>query len=1120
MSRKFAAFAGLVIFSTSFCMAGNLEDGFAVPPSAAKTWTWWHWMNGNVTKEGITTDLEAMARGGLGGAQMFDVYQKLGDEGPVKYLSPEWLEMARFSASEAKRLGLQLGFHNCSGWSSSGGPWVTPAQSMQILTTSRVLVKGPTVFDAVLPQPATNLGFYEDAAVVAYPLPEGVRSLRDAAPEITGSGPDFETPPVLDGKPETMANLPVPKPGAPQFIDFTFPEPFTARAFSVDPGVSRQGYHGQLQVSDDGKIYRSVRSWDIQHARGARSFAFPAVTGRYFRILFQKPDRDFYTSLSIAGVDLTSEVEVDDWEQKAGYQAYPKGSAPVQAVDSAIPAERVIDLSSKLQPGGRLNWEVPEGNWAILRLGHTPIGGETNYNNPATSAGRGLECDKLDADAVKAFWAGGPAKIIEALKPYVGTTVTDILIDSYERGQPNWTAKFPQEFEKRRGYSMVKYLPVLTGRVVGSVEESERFLWDVRQTIGDLFAENYAGTFARLARKNNLRFALEGGALVVDQMRYMGYADMPTSEIWVKWNPPLVALSASIAHVYGRSLVGDETMTAAPENERWTADPFSLKALGDGILCAGINRFLFHTFVHQPWPGRAPGLTMGKWGSHLDGTNTWWNQGTDWRVYLARCQYLLQQGTYVADALTFCGENMPTGKTSLAVPPGYHFDTCNADVLLNRLSVKDGRITLPNGASYAFLSLGDVREMTPPVLQKIRQLVQDGATIVGDRPTKSPSLAGYPQCDEEISKIAAELWGPDEKSAGHVCGKGLVLSGMDASAVIKKLNLPPDFQSSATDADVRFIHQRTASEEIYFVSNQKGAPVQIDAEFRVQGKVPELWNAETGVTESAPVYRETSAGVKVPLSFPPSGSVFVIFRKPAKAPHFVSATDASLISMAGGHAELTAWKAGRYDFESSDGKSFKIEVDKLPLPIAIDGPWQLSFPPKLGAPEKVTLEKLNSWTENPDKGVKYFAGTATYTKTFNLPADRIKKGQSLYLDLGEVKNLARVKVNGKDLGVVWKPPFRVDITDAVKAGENALEIEVTNLWPNRLIGDEQLPPDCEWAADGGLKAFPAWLKEGKPSPTGRIAFTTWHHWKKDDALLPSGLLGPVHIVVAQTFTIP
>ena len=1117
---RFKALPVLLLLGSLLGTLGNdkLAADFAEPPDSARTWTWWHWMNGYVTREGITADLEAMARGGIGGAQMFDVSAQMGGEGPVKYLSPEWLEMARFSASEAKRLGLELGFHNCSGWSSSGGPWVKAEQSMQVLTTSRTLAHGPSTFDSVLPQPPTNLDCYQDSAVVAYPMPENVIGLKEAAPVITASADGFDPAVLLDGRPDTLVKLPLPTAEHPQFIDVAFASPYTARAFSVDPGAYRQGYQGVLQASDDGKQYRTVRSWDIQHARGSRSFAFPATTSRFFRVVFIKPARDNYSCLNVADVDLVSEFEIDDWEQKAGFQAYVQKPGAPQLSENAevIPADRVIDLTSKMDKSGRLRWEVPAGNWAILRLGHTPLSKGVNSNNPATSAGKGLECDKLDADAVRAFWNGGPAKIIDALRPYVGTTVTEILIDSYERGQPNWTAKLPKEFEERRGYNMVKYMPVLTGRVVGSVEESERFLWDVRQTIGDLFAENYAGTFAQLAKENKLRFALEGGALVVDQMRYMGFADMPTSEIWVKWNPPLASLSASIAHVYGRTLVGNETMTATPENERWTADPYSLKALGDGIFCSGINRFLFHTFTHQPWPGREPGFTMGKWGSHLDGTNTWWNQGAEWRRYLARCQYLLQQGVYVADALIFCGENVPTGKTSLNIPPGYHYDTCNADVLLHRLAVKDGRLTLPNGASYAYLALGDVREMTLPVLKKIRQLVQDGATIEGERTLKSQGLTGYPESDEEVRRIAAELWGTEDTTAEHSLGKGRVFTGMDAAAVFKKLNLPPDIQYSSGNEDLRFIHLRTDEAEIYFVSNQKDAPLQVDATFRVQGRAPELWDAETGRTESAPVFREISDGITVPLNFSPRGSVFVIFRRPVTEPHLVAATNAALLSMAGTNVILTAWENGRYDFRSSGGNASHVEIDQIPGPLPIDGPWQIAFPPKLGAPEKAVFEKLISWPESHDTGIKYFAGTATYGNTVDLPADRLGKEKRLYLDLGEVRNLARVRINGKDLGILWKPPFRVDITSAAHAGKNSLQVEVTNLWPNRLIGDEQLPPDCEWNPDGGLAKLPDWFVAGEKRPTGRIAFTTWRHWKKDDQLLPSGLLGPVRVLSAQT----
>ena len=1137
--------AGLAVLSPCAGAQGEPEFGlrekeFRNPPDSAKARTYWMWINGHLNKEGITADLEAMKRGGLGGSQIYDVSGTFEFAGPVKYMSPEWLALIKHAASESQRLGLKLGMHDGPGWSGSGGPWITPELSMQVMTSSEAVAHGPAKFDAVLPQPPTNLDFYRDTFVLAYPIAENSgENLADLAPKITSNAPDFNPALVFDNNQKTSSKIPVPTPEAPVYIQLEFAEPYTARAVSLDAG--NQGFHGEIQASDDGKAYRAIRSFWIRGARGRRSFSFPDVTARYFRIVFQKPDRTYYAYINLLDAELHSEALIDDFEQKAGYQPYPKDpKAPKQVVkkENTISPETIVDLTSKMKPDGRLTWEVPEGKWRIMRMGYTPLGGEGNRNGPPPVGGEGLECNKFDSAVVRKFWAGGPAKVLKEMGPLAGTAFTDMLVDSYERGQQNWSAKFPQEFQKRRGYSIIKYMPVLTGRVIGSVEESERFLWDMKRTISDLFIEEYIATIAQLSRENNLNFGLEPAGFVTESIGYLGKATMPMAVTWVNSDTRGIYLAASAAHVYGRKIVGGEVMTAKPDDSSWRLDPYALKALGDGAFCAGINRFIFHVYANQPWLDRVPGMTAGPWGCHLDRNNTWWDQGLAWRIYLARCQYLLQQGQNVADGLYFCGEDVPVGMpSSPAMPKGYQYEGCNTDLILNRLTVKEGRLVLPTGMSFAFLSLSNVRYMTPPVLRKIRDLVADGATVIGQKPLGSPSLQDYPKCDQEIQALAEEVWGNCDGTTvkEHAYGKGFVVWTKSSKEVLDKRKIGPNFDYSAAGAkaDIRFIHRKTAEGDIFFVSNQEDRYVQLDGSFRIAGKVPQLWHADSGKVENAALYREADGRTVVPLSLEPRGSVFVIFRNGTGANHFVSATAEgskpaegsepafSVSVKGGGEAELTAREAGTFALQRTNGEVSKVTIDAVPKPIEVSGGWELKFPPNLGAPEKVSLEKLISWPEHSDPGVRYFSGTATYSKKLMLPKDLFGKGRSLYLDLGEVKNLAQVRLNGKDLGIAWKPPYRVEITGAAKAGDNQLEIELTNLWPNRLIGDEELPDDSlQWTEKGALKALPAWVQEGKKSPVGRVTFTTWHHWKKGDKLLPSGLLGPVQVQVTQTKAIP
>ncbi len=752
---------------------------------------------------------------------------------------------------------------------------------------------------------------------------------------------------------------------------------------------------------------------------------------------------------------------------------------------------------------------------------------------------------------------------------------------------------------------------------------SERFLWDVRRTIADLFAENYYGHFAELCREHGLMNAVEPYTGPFESLQCGAPADVVMGEFWTgSQGHPSVKMAASIAHIYGKTTVGAESFTAGPEHGRWQNDPYSLKTLGDLMYCQGLNRYTFHRYAMQPWTNRWPGMTMGQWGFHFERTETWWNQGKPWIDYITHCQFLLQQGRAVADAAYFTGESVPVEMRvgDPALPGGYDYDAINADVLLHGATVKNGRITLPSGASYAVLILppADVN-MTPQMLEGIRKLVRAGATVVGPRPQHSPSLADYPKCDAQVKKIADELWGQCDGSnvLENSDGKGHIVWGKSLSDVFAAQNLKPDFEFTGAVANVKlaYTHRIAGNADIYFVSNQRRQFDSADCTFRVSGKLPELWHPDTGVIEPAPVWSAEAGQTKVRLDFEPAGSVFVVFRHAAdNADHVVTVSGnlpvpastpakskleirhavyfapdgagtmdvtAKLSALAtNGQIAVTAnndvlggdpailhekelrvdytldgkpgqatvledetltlpslaaaslaprwetgiaadgspvakaWSNGRVELRTAAGKVLHAEADDLPAAQEISGEWNLFFPTNWGAPPSVALEKLISWTDCTNDGVRYFSGTATYEKEIEIPAERLAAGRELWLNLGAVKNFAEVSVNGQNFGVLWKPPFRVNITSAAMSGTNQLVVKVTNLWPNRLIGDEQLPDDREWKGKQ-LASWPDWFLQGKPSPTGRFTFTTWHHWTKGDALLESGLLGPVTLQTAE-----
>jgi hypothetical protein len=667
-------------------------------------------------------------------------------------------------------------------------------------------------------------------------------------------------------------------------------------------------------------------------------------------------------------------------------------------------------------------------------------------------------------------------------------------------------------------------------------------------------------------------------------------------EFWIgggAWET--LKMMASSAHVYGRPILGAEAFTAG-DRERWREHPASIKALGDRAFCEGVNRFVFHRYAMQPWLAYRPGMAMGPWGLHYERTNTWWELAGPWHEYLSRCQYLLRQGTFVADVLYLRPEGAPQ-EYKWHERNGFDYDDCTPEAALTGMSVRDGRIVLASGMSYRVLALPETARMTPALLRKVGELAAAGATIVGTaRPSKAPGLSDYPQCDAEVARLAGELW-----------GRGRIIVGRTPDEVLGAAGVAKDFEAPP---GIRWIHRSAAGAEIYFVASNSPQAREVMCSFRVAGLRPELWRPETGAIEPAGVYVQAEGVTRLPIAFEPSGSVFVVFRKPAggfdpvadvsldgkslipveeprspvrvvkavygvpgdpertrdvkaKLQAFLDAGEFEIgvSRMAAGDdpaygivktldaeyavggttfnvrgrdpdtitfplppaAEaatrvrddgrgrwlIDADKAGSYELRTARGRLLRAQIPAFIASVPLTGPWDLRFPPRSGAPGRVTLDRPVSWSEHADPGVRHFSGTAAYETTFVRPRELQGQGRRIWLDLGKVQVMAAVKLNGRDLGILWKPPYRVEITDAVKAGENRLEIAVTNLWINRLIGDEELPEDSDRNPDGTLKSWPTWVREGQPSPAGRFTFTSWRLWKKGEPLAESGLIGPV-----------
>jgi hypothetical protein len=1123
---------------------------------------YWFVSDGNLTREGITADFEAMHRVGIRGVLYMEVDQYV-PKGPARFLSPQWRELIQHAVKEATRLGITVNMNNDGGWCGSGGPWITPELSMQMLVWSETALDGPQHFTGTLPQPKTVENYYQDITVLAFPTPasESVR-MADRSPKLSygADRKSFDSAKLIDGNPGTVALLPFPSAGQPQYLNIEFAEPFTAQALTVALDAWNSALDGALEVSDDGQNFRTVRPLTLRWP--VSSVNFDKVTARYYRLVLRPQDDWFFQpfgkGIPLGGVELHADLRIEDIPGKAAYIRQDALVGESLSPAMAVRRDQVVELTSKADSKGQLTWDVPEGKWTVLRIGHTSTG---KMNHPAPKESLGLECDKLSKAAIEVQFTGLLGKLLEDQAAVGGEALTMAHIDSWEVGSQNWTAGFREEFQKRRGYDLLPYLPVLTGRAVESREVSERFLWDLRRTVADLLLENYAGHMREISHQHGLTLSIEAyGGGPLDEVAYGGRADVPMSEFWTgeyphTWNKEM----ASSGHVYGRPVVAAESFTAVPNNARWQNHPYRLKPLGDLAFTQGINRFVFHRYSAQPWLDRAPGMTMGPWGIHYERTNTWWEQSRAWLTYLARCQSMLQRGQFVADVACLGSENGPNSfpdRESMdpAIPPGYDFDDLPPEALLKQVTVRDGRLVLESGMSYRVLILAPGRSMTPALLRKIKELVVEGATVVGPRPASSPSLANYPQCDSEVQQLAEELWGECDgiSITENRCGTGKVFWGRPLAEVLGELGTRPDFacHDVAVGEEVRYIHRNLEGDDLYFVASAVPEARRFLCAFRVKGKRPQLWWPDTGRTETVAVYDEGDGRTLIPLALDPCGSVFVLFRAgaapladrvvsirrggvelsglPAKpAPETqLQQESVALYPNSGGSAgyRLEVAQAGTYELKTAAGRALNARIPELSNPIEIGGPWELEFPKGLGAPERVTLEQLISWTDHPDPGVRYFSGTATYRRKFEAPARMLGKDRALYLDLGRVSVIAQVKLNGHDLGILWKPPFGVDVTAILQAGENDLMVSVVNLWPNRLIGDEQLSSDREWTSSPSgwgevLARYPQWLLENKPSPAGRIAFTTWKHWSKDDPLLESGLIGPVRIIAKARISV-
>ncbi|HEX5284422.1 MAG TPA: glycosyl hydrolase [Bryocella sp.] len=1078
------ALATISVVCSGQSPSNSLLAGFKNPPDSARPRTWWHWTNGNVTETGITKDLEWMKRVGTGGFELADVAAGGGQEVEPKihFGTEEWYRAVRHAAEEARRLDLEMGIFSCAGWSEAGGPWVTQSMAMKKLVWSQTTIEGPQKFNAQLPSPPSNEGpvrdssagarpnashFYRDSAVIAYRTPADSLQMASLHPRVTTNNGAIDATPLMDDSLNTGLTIQAPKDGSSAWLQYEFEKPFTARALSL--GVHGRIPVGRLLASDDGHTFRTIVTLpgpQGYHGALIRTYAFPATTARFFRIELDAagltPAAVIHGGSLVAAKSyelreaiLYSDARVNRWEDKGAfgslmdvYGVVPTPNSPQSAI---INRNDIVDLSSQLRPGGTLDWDVPAGHWTVLRMGYSLTGAR---NRPSVPAGSGYEVDKLNADYVRQYFSGYVDPLQQHLGSLLGTTTHYMTMDSWEAGMQNWTDDMVGQFTRRRGYDPRPWLPVLAGRVVGSANASDRFLWDFRRTLADMYADEFYATMTDELHKRGMQDYAEASGVALeipeDTLLNKSKVDIPMAEFWVRALHPEsmyyvdVRGAASAAHIYGKPIVATESFTGGGYES-----PFTLKKIADFWFAEGVNRLVFHTSAEQPLD-TPPGNTMV--GTHINRNITWAELARPFMDYIARVQYILQQGTPVADLAYLLPEGapstMPFWGSGLRPAPaaGYDYDYLNTDILLHHTSVTaQGRIHLDSGMTYRVLILPPTQKMTPEVVRKLHELIAAGATILGPRPTSSPSLANYPAADDEVRTLATDLWGDTDciTDNEHHFGKGAVFCGLRLPDLLARLQISPDLISTVpSDQAPVWIHRHLADGEAYFVVNQSDLPRRMTIRVRATGSNVEILRpmdgSATAATASAGAFLQTVTGNRQPGLQP---AIYQVDSGFTTVQLDLAARESVFILLGNHGPELMA---------RSSIPTHSIDFT--------NHSWTLTFPPHLGAPPRVQLDHPAFWTQSTDPNVKFFSGTATYATTFNAPSAMIR-AKHVFLHMDDVRDIAQVSVNGQKAGLVWAPPYNVEITTLLRPGVNKLDIAVTNEWTNRIMGDRALPPD-------------------------------------------------------------
>jgi len=1036
---RFALCVALGILSCVSCTNDSaleraLYAGFQNPPDDTKPGAYWYWMNDHVSKEGITKDIESMTRIGLGELFIGNIFWQGYEPGDVRLLTPEWEDCMRHAVREGARLGVSIGAFNCPGWSQSGGPWIAKEDAMRYLVYSRAETDGGKQSTLILPRPRD---FFQDVATLAFPVVANDDGIK---PRLSSPQSRQSLGNLTDGTTSTVNEF-ANKRGEPVTIDAHYDSPQLKRTLIIS--IAERDFETDCEVyALQGEEYRLLTSVYFDRSVSKISFgpepraplvvAIGEVTASDFRIVLHKVPENF----RLTELKLTSEALLEQYPEKQlhkmankhrhDWEAYKWQTQTEPSIATVVPEAQVINLSAYLN-GDTLKYTFPEGRWQVMRIGMTTT---NTVNDPASPEGVGLEIDKMSRHALQSHYDAYVGKIISGISEDEHLNFSRVIADSYETGPENWTDDMREAFVEAYSYDPLPWLAVLSGTIVGSATQSERFLWDLRRLIADRIASEYVGGLQETCERNGTQLWLENygaNGFPSEFLKYGKYAPAIGEEFWSAPDETEYSrLAASACHIYGKNKVYAESYTTAYWDRSKKLSPFEyspadIKRYGDLSYVNGVNQHIIHLVTHQPDDRKFPGINA--WfGLELNRQNTWFEQSVSWIDYQRRCCYMLQQGLPAADVCYFIGEDTPVqaGWTDATLAGGYDHDFINADVLLNDISVKNGRLTLPSGVSYALLVLPPLTTMRPELAERIATLVNEGASILGHPVNRSPSMQDYPRCDERVQDAAKQLWGSDDPDTRETirrkAGNGNVFCNIPINEALQALGCDEAVRIAA-DIPVKWKQRDIdANRRIWFLTNQSNAEVSFDADFRITGYRPEWWDAVSGEARQLPDFTVEGGRTVIPLKLDAFESGFVVFVK-----------------------------TGKPDREKHSNYPAETTVADL------SGRWDITFDNKwLGEHFERKDCPLGNLSASDDRDIKYFSGTATYTKTFDLKEDIAAK--TLYLCIDSLESIATVIVNGETLTPnIWTRPYRLNLTGKLHAGTNTLQVKVANRWSNKII---------------------------------------------------------------------